>query len=226
MRIFLVLICSVALGSVAHDAQAGKKKDKKSALGGAVSKSGQYGNAKTTQWGKSKNKAASWNNAQYSTKGKKWNSANYAAQTRSGQTYKYKGKAQTKHYNLSYKYNPAIQNVKFQKNYRIAGAQHWNGASYAAFRNYNPVWHDQWWWRNHYKRIVFISGGWYYWNSGWWYPAWGYVPNAYYAYNGPIYGYNSLPPDQVIANVQGALQQQGYYGVTWMVYSGQSRAQR
>ena len=51
----------------------------------------------------------------------------------------------------------------------------------------------------------------YYWNAGYWFPAWGYNPNAYYAYDGPIYGYNHLPPDQVIANVQTALQQQGYY---------------
>ena len=34
---------------------------------------------------------------------------------------------------------------------------------------------------------------------------------AYYPYNGPIYAYNNLPPDQVIANVQAALQAQGYY---------------
>ena len=51
----------------------------------------------------------------------------------------------------------------------------------------------------------------YYWNAGYWYPAWGYNPNAHYAWDGPIYAYNSLPPDQVIANVQSALQQQGYY---------------
>ena len=29
--------------------------------------------------------------------------------------------------------------------------------------------------------------------------------------DGPIYAYNDLPPDQVIANVQTALQQEGYY---------------
>ncbi len=51
----------------------------------------------------------------------------------------------------------------------------------------------------------------YYWNAGYWFPAWGYNPNAYYAWDGPIYAYNRLPPDQVIANVQAALQQQGYY---------------
>jgi hypothetical protein len=56
-----------------------------------------------------------------------------------------------------------------------------------------------------------VFGGPYYWNSGYWFPAWGYDPGAYYAYDGPIYAYNNLPPDQVIANVQAALQQQGYY---------------
>lgn len=30
-------------------------------------------------------------------------------------------------------------------------------------------------------------------------------------YDGPIYGYDGLPPDQVVANVQGALQRLGYY---------------
>ena len=73
------------------------------------------------------------------------------------------------------------------------------------------MWHERNWWNSHYNRVVFAYGGWYYWNAGWWYPAWGYAPNAYYAYDGPIYAYNGLPPDQVIANVQSALQQQGYY---------------
>ena len=60
--------------------------------------------------------------------------------------------------------------------------------------------------------MVLIGGGWYYWNSGFWYPAWGYDPGAqFYAYDGPIYGYNNLPPDQVVANVQQELQSQGYY---------------
>jgi Putative peptidoglycan binding domain len=51
----------------------------------------------------------------------------------------------------------------------------------------------------------------YYWNAGCWFRAWGYYPKAYYAWDGPIYAYNSLPPHQVIANVQATLQQQGYY---------------
>jgi len=58
---------------------------------------------------------------------------------------------------------------------------------------------------------VFVFGAPYYWNAGYWFPAWGYYPNAYYAWDGPIYAYNNLPPDQVIANVQSTLQQQGYY---------------
>jgi len=56
-----------------------------------------------------------------------------------------------------------------------------------------------------------VLGGWYYWNNGYWFPAWGYDSTAYYAYDGPIYAYNDLPPDQTIANVQAALQALGYY---------------
>ena len=58
---------------------------------------------------------------------------------------------------------------------------------------------------------MFAFGAPYYWNAGYWFPAWGYSPTAYYAWDGPIYGYNRMPPDQVIANVQATLQQQGYY---------------
>jgi len=101
--------------------------------------------------------------------------------------------------------------VTFQQNRRIQGSDRWTGSNYQAFRNYRSEWHDRDWWRHNHSRIVFVFGGPYYWNSGYWYPAWGYDSNAYYAYDGPIYGYNNLPPDQVIANVQSALQQQGYY---------------
>ena len=103
---------------------------------------------------------------------------------------------------------PAVQ---FQQNKRIQGSNQWVDSNYEVFRNYRSEWHDRDWWRSHQSRIVFGVGGWYYWNAGYWYPAWGYDPNAYYAYDGPIYGYNDLPPDQVIADVQEALQQQGYY---------------
>jgi hypothetical protein len=85
------------------------------------------------------------------------------------------------------------------------------GQQYAVFRNYHREWHDRGWWRSHCDRIIFVPGGWYYWNAGYWFPAWGYDPYAYYAYDGPIYAYNGLAPDQVIVDVQLQLQRAGYY---------------
>jgi hypothetical protein len=85
------------------------------------------------------------------------------------------------------------------------------GQNYAAFRNYNRQWHNRDWWRHHYTNIVFVGGGWWYWNTGYWYPAWGYAPGAYYPYDGPIYGYSNLSPDQVVVNVQTQLAHEGYY---------------
>lgn len=125
-----------------------------------------------------------------------------------------KGKWEAKHYNFAKGPNSNIKSVTFQNNYKINGAEHWQGAHYAAFRDYHSEWHDHDWWHNHYGRnVVLISGGWYFLNPlGYWAPAWGYNPaQAYYPYNGPIYAYRNLPPDQVIANVQASLQDQGYY---------------
>jgi len=101
-------------------------------------------------------------------------------------------------------------------NRNVTVTNHWNssrfnGQAYAAFRNYNRQWHNRDWWRNHFHTIVFVSGGWYYWDTGYWYPAWGYAPNAYYPYDGPIYGYASVSLDQEIVNVQTRLQREGYY---------------
>jgi hypothetical protein len=123
------------------------------------------------------------------------------------------GKAiKPQHFKLANKPKPEVAPpVKFQQSKRIAGAQNWTGPRYAVFRNYSSQWHDRNWWRGHSNRVVFVFGGWYAWNAGYWYPAWGYDPNAYYPYDGPIYAYNNLPPDQVTANVQATLQQQGYY---------------
>jgi hypothetical protein len=116
------------------------------------------------------------------------------------------------HFNLPTKTPPTkVAAVNFQQSRHIQGSQNWQGSNYTVFRNYSSQWHERNWWRTHYNRVVFVYGGWYAWNAGYWIPAWGYAPNAYYAYDGPIYGYNGLPPDQVIANVQAALQQQGYY---------------
>jgi Putative peptidoglycan binding domain len=116
------------------------------------------------------------------------------------------------HFNVPKQPNTAkAPPVKFQQGKRIEGSQNWQGQQYAVFRNYKSEWHDQNWWHGHHNRIVFVFGAPYFWNAGYWYPAWGYYPNAYYAWDGPVYAYNNLPPDQVIANVQAALQQQGYY---------------
>ena len=122
------------------------------------------------------------------------------------------GRVESRHFNLSNSPNARIQSTTFHPNYRIQGSENWQGQNYVAFHNYRGEWHDQGWWHNHYNRIVLISGGWYFWNAGYWAPAWGYDTHAsYYPYNGPIYAYNNLPPDQVIANVQSTLQAQGYY---------------
>jgi hypothetical protein len=116
------------------------------------------------------------------------------------------------HFNVAKQPNTAkAPPVKFQQGKRIEGSQNWQGQQYTVFRNYKSEWHDQNWWHSHHNRIVFVFGAPYFWNAGYWFPAWGYYPNAYYAWDGPIYAYNNLPPDQVIANVQAALQQQGYY---------------
>jgi hypothetical protein len=99
--------------------------------------------------------------------------------------------------------------VRIVNNWR---SDRFRGSNYSAFYNYNRVWHDRWWWTHNHTNIVFVLGGWWYWNAGYWYPAWGYDPYYYYPYDGPIYtGYATVTPDQVIVNVQVALQQQGYY---------------
>ena len=103
--------------------------------------------------------------------------------------------------------------VTFNQNYRIQNAQNWQGPQYEVFRSYHPEWHDQGWYHQRYQRVVLIGGGWYFWNAGYWYPAWGYDPGvAYYPYDGPIYvGHRAEPPDQVIADVQAELKEMGYY---------------
>jgi hypothetical protein len=103
--------------------------------------------------------------------------------------------------------------VTFNQNYRIQGSEQWQGPQYEVFRSYHPERHDEGWYRSHYTRVELIGGGYYYWNNGYWYPAWGFNPSAeYYAYDGPIYvGHRAEPPDQVIADVQALLQQMGYY---------------
>ena len=72
--------------------------------------------------------------------------------------------------------------------------------------------HPRDWWRNHCDAVVLVDWGFWGWSNGWWYPAWGY--DAYYSsyeYDGPIYGYDGLLPDEIVANVQSELQRLGYY---------------
>src|SRR5213080_2902165 len=99
-------------------------------------------------------------------------------------------------------------------NVRITNSWHgdaFRGQRYAAFRNYHRQWHDRGWWRSHYNRIIFVNNGWYYWNAGYWFPAWGYAPSISYVYDGPIYAYNGWTPDRVTVGVQEQLARAGYY---------------
>ena len=247
MRIFVVLICSLALVCVAYGAQPEqgkpqKKKQaqtaqhgapptghptgagaggKKTSMGGYQGKKGQ--GSMEAYRGQTGKKSQTSVETYGGHKGKKGQMSAGAYQGQPGKPAKggktTGAKAATgkpvkpQHFKLSKEPNMAkAPAVKFQQGRHIEGSQHWQGQQYAAFRNYHSEWHDQGWWHNHYRNnITFVFGAPYYWNAGYWFPAWGYYPNAYYAWDGPIYGYNHLPPDQVIANVQATLQQQGYY---------------
>ena len=72
--------------------------------------------------------------------------------------------------------------------------------------------HGHGWWHNRCDAIILVGGGYWGWYGGWWYPAWGYDPYySNYEYDGPIYGYDGLTPDEAVANVQSELQRLGYY---------------
>ena len=104
------------------------------------------------------------------------------------------------------------------RNWQNNNNRNWNNNTSGTFtfeqarRNHRRDRHDRGWWRSHYSRIALFAGGYYYWNSGYWYPAYGYDPYySTYTYDEPIYGYNDLQPGEVIVQVQTALQEQGYY---------------
>jgi hypothetical protein len=81
-----------------------------------------------------------------------------------------------------------------------------------ARRRHNRQHHDRSWWRSRYSRFALFGSGYYFWNGGYWYPAYGYDPGYNsYAYDEPIYGYNDLDPAEVISRVQTELQRLGYY---------------
>ena len=236
MRMLFVLICSISLVFLALGAEEGKKKEreqpkKKAPPAGQVSPSAGKATGKPVEAGKAKGAGQPVEAGKAKVKGKPaevgkpakvgkamgaGKPAEAGTATRAGKPVAAGGAAGTKvkpqHFKLANKPKPEVAPpVKFQQNKRIEGAQNWQGSNYQVFRNYKSEWHDRNWWHGHSNRVVFVYGGWYAWNGGYWYPAWGYDPNSYYAYDAPIYAYNNLPPDQVIANVQSALQQQGYY---------------
>ncbi len=123
-------------------------------------------------------------------------------------------KIKTEHANFEAKARPQqVPAVTFSQSRTIEGSQNWQGENYTVFRSYRPERHDQAYYRSRYSRVELIGGGYYYFNAGYWYPAWGYQPSAqYYVYDGPIYaGRSAERLDRVIANVQASLQVQGYY---------------
>ena len=105
--------------------------------------------------------------------------------------------------------NNAQWNKKAYKQFKRSG----NEWSYSAAQRWN--WrqrHDRNWWRHSNYRLVRYGGGYWYWNSGWWYPAYGYDPYySHYVYDGPIFGYGYAAPGDVTVQVQSSLAQQGYY---------------
>jgi len=251
MKIFVALICSLGLVSVAYSAQPEENKPQKKKQAptaqhapqpttGHVTGAG-AGPKKTSMGAYEGKKGQTSVGASQGQKGKKGQTPIEASQVQTGKAAKggkvtgpgKAGEAATatttgktaaagtakagkplkaQKFNLPKQPNTAkAPPVKFQPNKHIEGSQNWQGQQYTVFRNYKSEWHDQNWWHSHHSNIVFVFGAPYYWNAGYWFPAWGYNPNAYYAWDGPIYGYNHLPPDQVIANAQAALQQQGYY---------------
>jgi N-acetylmuramoyl-L-alanine amidase len=123
---------------------------------------------------------------------------------------------QIKQQHQSFRAQPRPENVPpvtFSAGFRLPGSEHWQGPQYEVYRSYHPERHDQGWYHQHYQRVELIAGGYYFFNNGYWYPAWGYDSgHEYYAYDAPIYvGKRSEPPDKVIADVQAALQEMGYY---------------
>lgn len=120
---------------------------------------------------------------------------------------------QAQHVNFRAVPNTAITSVRYNQNYRIANANNWVGPRYDVFRTYQPQWHDRGWYAAQYATVSLIAGGWYYFNNNYWYPAWGYnEAESYYPYDGPIYsGPSARPADQVVADVQGVLKEEGYY---------------
>jgi hypothetical protein len=237
MKTLLALICSFVLVSFASAAQQDQdnnprgKKEKGAAVVQRQPIKGGGGNAKFSTQGTTTTRAAKFHTqtgtsrmihdptinqgggnlpaVQSTAKGTSFNKTTTFNRTKNvtiNKNYK------IRQFNLGNQPSGKYKTVTFNGNYRIAGANRWRGAQYQVFVNYRPQWHDQGWWRSHHNRIVFVFGAPYFWDSGYFYPAWGYDPGANYYYDGPIYASNpDVDPGQEVANVQSALQEQGYY---------------
>src|SRR5207244_503132 len=192
MRTFLVLICSLALACAAGGAQ-DKNKSKKQAPKKNQTQSAQHAGAPSAGSEKTKGSQRVTTAGRGGPKPKKEKGSQQIA-TQGGQivggaagaqkTKKSKGSAtnavavqsstktfKAKRFNLQTKTRPAtVGSVTFQPNRHIQGSQTWQGSNYRVFRNYSSQWHERNWWRNHYNRVVFVYGGWYAWNAGYWIP--------------------------------------------------------
>ncbi len=87
-------------------------------------------------------------------------------------------KVKTEHVNFKARPKPnKVPTVTYNESYRMTGAQQWQGSQYEVFRTYRPQRHDERWYRSRYPRVEIIAGGAYYFNNGFWFPAWGYNPS-------------------------------------------------
>ena len=64
-------------------------------------------------------------------------------------------------------------------------AAHWRSGlgyrnTHALYAGYHRAWHDRGYWRSHYSTVTYVGGpywgGNWYWDGGYWFPAWGYDP--------------------------------------------------
>src|SRR4051812_41200787 len=100
------------------------------------------------------------------------------------------GQAHSSHQAKIAKHRPSAQHARSgasqtQNNTAVASDVSLNSkpAAYsAALRRYHHQRHDRVWWRSHFNVIVLVRGGYYYWDAGYWCPAWGY-DSAYQYYD-------------------------------------------
>ncbi len=98
-----------------------------------------------------------------------------------------------------------------QRNGNFGQNRVWQGHRGGHHGNWDRRHRSRAWWRSNFSRFALFGGGYYYWNSGFWYPAYGYDPYfSTYTYDAPIYGYNDLEPGDIVASVQRELQRRGY----------------